>query len=267
MNRITLLLIMGFIACNTSTNSKSAEEKIASDTMTIANSGSPKPTNPDGNWERPGTFDNATLIITNSNTTSFNFSFSAASGGHTGELKGMANLENDNAVFIDTSKFTDCKLQFQLFKDSILVTESGGNCGAGMGVTYSGTYYSSAALPKKDNTISGVSVLENAAANELLKEVTGKHYQLFQESSQLVNNEEESLDGPGLKVQTAGVRGLFTLMENIVMTDESGHIWAAVIDDQRLRYFTNVATDKNKLPLTIEKWRERFKDYKIIYEK
>jgi hypothetical protein len=62
------------------------------------------------------------------------------------------------------------------------------------------------------------------------------------------------------------LRGLYTIMENIIMIDSSKNIWAAVIDDNKIYYFTNRLDYKTKLPRTIENWRNRFKDYKVIYK-
>jgi len=73
------------------------------------------------------------------------------------------------------------------------------------------------------------------------------------------------LDGTGAIVKRMGVRGLFTYVESIVMVNEQGEMWAATIDGDVVRYFTNT-NQKDKLPLTIEKWRERFLYRKVIFE-
>ncbi|WP_157739224.1 hypothetical protein [Herbaspirillum sp. meg3] len=67
------------------------------------------------------------------------------------------------------------------------------------------------------------------------------------------------------KAVWGGVAGLYTDMESIVLYDEEGRLWAAYIDESLVRYFTNVPTYRMRLPETIEHWRSRFPEKKIIY--
>jgi hypothetical protein len=48
--------------------------------------------------------------------------------------------------------------------------------------------------------------------------------------------------------------------------DNNNTIWAAVISNNKILYFTNKQSDKNKLPKTINAWRESFKDLIILYD-
>jgi len=54
-------------------------------------------------------------------------------------------------------------------------------------------------------------------------------------------------------------------MENIIIVDSNNHIWAAVIDDKKVRYFTNVPAYYAVLPKTIDNWRGLFKNYPVFY--
>ena len=55
------------------------------------------------------------------------------------------------------------------------------------------------------------------------------------------------------------------------MRNTQNQIWAATIhydelhDDFQIKYFTNDPNMEEKLPQTIEKWRENFADYKVIF--
>jgi len=49
------------------------------------------------------------------------------------------------------------------------------------------------------------------------------------------------------------------------MVGPRGELWAAVIDGDTVRYFTSVAADRGRLPQTIDSWRQRFADKKVIY--
>ncbi len=67
------------------------------------------------------------------------------------------------------------------------------------------------------------------------------------------------------RVVFGGVAGLYTIMESIVMFTESGDMWAAFIDEEIVRYFTNVSGHRNMRPKTIESWREKFSDKIVEY--
>lgn len=69
-----------------------------------------------------------------------------------------------------------------------------------------------------------------------------------------------------LLLRPSGVRGLFTLLENIIMVNGEGQMWATVIDDDNVYYYTNSDGHKDTLPRTIEKWRERFAEKPVVYK-
>ena len=81
-----------------------------------------------------------------------------------------------------------------------------------------------------------------------------------------VIGKEENLDQFLADVFTGGVRGLYTIMEGIIMRGENGQLWIAFIDDEEVRYFTTENEYRHKLPKTIENWRGRFKEKKVIFD-
>ncbi len=78
-------------------------------------------------------------------------------------------------------------------------------------------------------------------------------------------SEEDDLDHFNAKVSAGGVAGLFTIMEGIIMQRPNGMIYAAVIDGDSVRYFSNDPQYIKKLPKTIETWMDRFKEKKVVY--
>lgn len=76
---------------------------------------------------------------------------------------------------------------------------------------------------------------------------------------------ERAADDDSVRVVRAGVAGLYTIMESIVLVDDAGRMWVAYIDGAVVRYFTNVAQDKCQLPTTIEAWRENFREMEVRY--
>lgn len=75
----------------------------------------------------------------------------------------------------------------------------------------------------------------------------------------------ESHDEGEISVVWGGVAGLYTEMESIVMTNIAGQMWVAYIDNEVVRYFTNVPEDRTRLPRTIEHWRANFEQKPVKY--
>ena len=225
-----------------------------------------------GKWERTAWQSGADLAIDSVTADSIYFNLGAVDGGHTGELEGSAIIKDSVATFHSSDEYDTCRITFTLRGDSIIaVDQQMGQCGAAMGVDYSGNFYSEKYphKPKQDEdsvseTMTSLKIL-NATADSSLKTLTGKDYNLFVNSTQLTSDDDD-LDSLNVKVHASGVRGLFTEMENIVMIDSSNNIWAAVLDDQKVIYYTNTKKFQDKLPKTIENWRSRFADYPIEYK-
>jgi hypothetical protein len=221
-----------------------------------------------GSWERQLRLIEATLEITNIRNDSIEFKLSAASGGHTGEIEGMAIVRDSTAIFLNNDASDTCLIQFKLISDSlIIIDQKTGNCFTGLGVVYSGEYKNIKTLPEDDRAenLVDLKILNDETQDSIFKSLVGDSYSLFVRSTQLTSADED-LDSLHAKVLSSGVRGLFTIMENIVMIDSLNNIWAAVIDDNKIYYFTNNKEFKNKLPKTIDNWRQNFKGYQIIYK-
>lgn len=77
------------------------------------------------------------------------------------------------------------------------------------------------------------------------------------------NNLDENLPAT---VVWGGIAGLYTVMQSIVMLDGRGRLWCAYIDDDKVRYFTNVSEWKKTLPTTVEQWRSNFMEKEVVFE-
>jgi hypothetical protein len=222
-----------------------------------------------GTWERKSWENDAKLEIMGTRRDTIDFSLSAVSGGSMGDLEGIAIVTNGVGRFSDNGVVDSCFLQFTLMGDSVIVIDDiGSSCPAGIGVSYNGNYKNSKLLTGKIEKVEDLvtlGIFSTRQEDDAFRILVGKDYDLFVSTTQLVS-EDEDLDSLHAVVRSAGVRGLYTFMENIIMTDSSGNIWAAVIDDQKVLYFTNNELYKNKLPKTIDNWRKNFKQYKIIYK-
>jgi hypothetical protein len=223
-----------------------------------------------GKWSRHTWQNEAGLDITAWANDSLTFSMHAGSGGHTGEVEGNALFNDSTATYYSANENDTCIIHFRLFGDSLIVVNvEKGNCFAGMAVTYDGNYYAAKYHSKEEDnkpkTFVDLGILDSAQ-DALLKSVTGDDYHRFFASTQLTSTDDDDMDSLHAKVYASGIRGLFTEMENIIMIDSSSHIWAAVLDDSKVFYYTNNHDDAGKLPKTIEHWRERFKQDTVMYK-
>ncbi|MGN6647052.1 MAG: hypothetical protein ACTHJT_11035 [Cytophaga sp.] len=221
-----------------------------------------------GKWERNEWQNESDMEIKSINKDSIIFSISAISGGHMGDLEGTAVVHKNIATYLNTEGGDTCLIVFTLSGDSVItVDQKQGLCFAGMGVSYSGKYIN-AKLPsaqEQKETLLSLEIFNTTEQDSLFKNLVGDDYDLFVNSTQLTS-ESDDLDSLHATVTASGVRGLFTSMENIIMIDKKNMIWAAVIDGDEVLYFTNSSAYKNKLPQTIESWRERFKEYEVVYK-
>jgi hypothetical protein len=211
------------------------------------------------------------LNISSVDNDSITFLLTASNGANMGELEGKAYYTGNNAKFTFNDEYDNCIVEFTLLGDSVIsVNQKQGVCMAGMGVDYSGQYKNSkltSKKSKKEENLVKLGMLPDMYKDSIFKSLVGSSYSLFVNTTQLTS-EKDDLDSLSAKVMASGVRGLFTSMEDIIMIDSLNNIWAAVIDNSgnEVLYFTNHNDYKDKLPKTIENWRENFKEYKVIFK-
>ena len=222
-----------------------------------------------GTWERKQNLSDAELDIKSVKSDSIEFSLSAANGGNSGELEGTAIVNDSMAVYLDKDKTDSCLIHFVLLGDSVIkINQLSGICGAGNGVFYGGVYKNARLLPKaKEETknLVDLGIFKTSKEDSVFRLLVGDSYKLFASTTQQTS-EGDDLDSLHANVYASGINGLFTIAENIIMIDSSHNIWSAVIDKEKLYYFTNASRYKDSLPKTIHNWRQRFKDYKIVYK-
>lgn len=215
-----------------------------------------------GEWERfeSTMYDDALLSITNEQADSFEFSINANSGANIGEIVGSAKIDGNKALFED--KETNSTLQFEYYKGVVTISFEGELAMyAGAGVGFDGDY--GRAPQKKEMNLTQLGVFADETQEAEFKRLTGESYSSFLNSYHIIM-EGEDLDGFDAHVYSGGVRGLFTIMEGIIMYNDAGEYWAAVIEDDKVLYFTNTQL-LGQLPKTIDHWRENFKDKEIVY--
>lgn len=207
-----------------------------------------------------------TLFIREVGAVGFLFDLSVYNGSHTGAITAYARIVAPNLAYARVTNGENGELGEISFRRSTdsetrsIVVEETASCSAyhGMGASFYGTFVH---RPEY--------LFDRGFLNELdlqrLYSLTGQYYDGLRQCMS-VTCLGENLDIFVADVLWGGVRGLFTIMEGIVIRGEYGELWAAFIDDDVVRYFTTQHEWKTRLPKTIEKWRENFDDKEVVYD-
>lgn len=207
------------------------------------------------------------LQISRVSSDAFFFSISIFDGYRGGEISGKAQILTPHSAYfrIKTSENQDCEITFQRRMEGnswYIEVEEGANCSGfhGMNTTFSGTY------KHMTESIIEYGYLDEIDLNEIQR-LTGKYLSAFLDNFQRINYEKDiDIYGDELTVISAGVKGLYTIMESIVILDKYGTIWCACLDPEKnmVRYFTNKENAMEYKPNAMNKWLSRFSDKKII---
>ncbi|MEM6967448.1 MAG: hypothetical protein AAF573_21980 [Bacteroidota bacterium] len=234
------------------------------------------PTGWSGAWYRNSTHSPGVLIVGNVTEKTMDFGLEVTSSGHYGLIEGTANLNGSIATF-EQPVFDEkelCYLVFQKNKTLIRVNQRSENwvCGFGMRANAEGKYDNQLkpealefSYGKKDD------IFATEEQHNSFKQLVGAYYKTFVFNMQFISKiEKNPKDQFDAEVFIGNVAGLATLNEAIIMINEKNEVWAAVIDldqlndEYKIKYFTNSNKMKNKLPQTIEEWREGFTEYEVV---
>lgn len=221
-----------------------------------------------GDWKRCELHSQATLEITRVYKNSIFFNIVAFDGSHDGEVEGVAYLENNNIAVYKNND--NCKLIFKLYGDTLIIVEQDGCFGpdyGGLGVRFFGSYYNSSKIDinKKLNSFDlvKIGVFDNYKLDSLFRSLVKEDYLKFINSSHLIHKK----DSGNYIIIESGIRGMYAYMENIIIIEKSKNlIYAAVIDDGKIYYYTNSVESKNSLPQVIKDWKSRFDSYTLIFK-
>lgn len=217
-----------------------------------------------GNWENESKIKmkKGNLKISRVASDSFFFSIFICDGARTGEVYGKAHILTPNTAYAKIKTFDSqcCEIIFRRRLENgtwLIDIEEGENCQSyhGSNSTFSGIY------KHKTELVIDEGFLDEIDMNEI-ERLTGKYVYTFLENFQQFG-EYENLDGDEFYVTASGVKGLYSIMESIIVKDDNGNIWCAFIDPEidNIRYFSN----NNYKTRTIENWINRF-DKKTVIE-
>lgn len=232
-----------------------------------------------GAWYLNDVWDGGTLLINNVRKDSFDFALNVFRSGHLGEIEGTAFRSGNTAKFsqaiVESDENEKCGINFRFNGGQIEVEQlsSGFACGFGMRAYATGTFASKKIEKRAKFNYGAEEVFANKAQHDGFFALVGsKMYELFAYNMQgFEKPEQEPSDGFKATVVVGAATGMYLSNEAIILYDGRGKYWAATLDFEGekglVRYFSNDDKLKKKLPATIEKWRERFPDYAVRYEK
>lgn len=231
-----------------------------------------------GAWYRNSAYSPGMLILGNVTEKTIDFGLEVFNGGHSGVLEGTANLNGGIATFknsmFDEEEF--CDLVFQKKENQIRIIQNSNNwaCGFGMRAHADGKYDNHLAPEKLELSFGKkYSVFPNQKLRDNFKATVGKaNYESyafnFQSISKVAKDESDKMEA---SVFIGSVAGLATSNEAIIMRNDKGDFWAATIiydamqDRFKVKYHTNVAKHKEKMPATIEKWMDGFPEFELVF--
>ena len=218
-----------------------------------------------GKWERESLADsfNGNLFIYDVDKEGFYFELIVQHGAHTGLLENeYAKFTSHNeALFIGENNYDaePCHLTFFKINETIQVIEN--NCSHYHGVRahLDGDYHL-----KKDI----FSYYEKLIDDEVLSKIyslLGKKYwksfkKCFNDTFKI-----DDIDEFNSSVIGGGMAGFYTTYEAIIMVGKDKEIWGAFLDVTEVYYFTSEKKYKNKIPKTINNWREKFKEKEVVF--
>jgi len=209
----------------------------------------------------PSASTSATVITQRDDATHISFDITAAEGGNSGDLTGIAELKDGKAVFAQD----DCVLVFTPVNGVLDISQAaaGGYCSAGLGVYYTGRFVAAQQPLTLDYDLLSLGLARTPLEDQALRSLLGEDYQTLVEKSGSLISADASEDIPGNEVTEMSMRGLGAT--GVVMRATDARYWVLVVTNDngqsRLRYYTNVSNWKTRLPDALQAWYDRMKDY------
>ena len=213
-----------------------------------------------GTWSRNIRNSEGTLNISNATGETFDFTLETYFGANTSGTEGKAKISGNKATFVDPD--FGCKLVFNLGKDAINIDEST-ECSqlGGIGASLGGKYDKGTAK-KSTKSFSDLGVL-TAKDDANVKKLVGNDYETLVSNMQIINTDEEDKDNMNSTIITGGVAGLYTFKEGIIQFDKKGYYYVGlIVDDSKVRFYSNNPEFKNTMTFTELYWMNRF-DYPV----
>lgn len=220
-----------------------------------------------GDWYLNDAWDGGRLIIGNVSRDSFDFALFVLRTGHLGQVSGTAAYEDGTAVFADhLYSETPCRLTFERGDDFVQITQQSGAMACGFGVrAHTNGRFETEARTVEPEIAYGDSgdLFGGKAQREAFRRLLGDWYTHLAFNMQDMRPQEVAPeDAPDLTAVEGAAAGFIGTHQAIVLHRNHKEYWILTLgfEDGRsvLHYLTNVETDLNQLPHTLEEWRQPF---------
>lgn len=191
----------------------------------------------------------------------FDFTIETSNGAHTGEISGKAIFTSNNEATFrkkDSRDEEECFLRFFKVNDVIQIDESPG-CYYyhGMRAFFNGDY-----TLKKD-VFYKYEFINDLILTKLYKILKGELWEEFLKCFGDIHLDNDE-DNSEARIIKAGVPGLYTIYEAILIINKNNSFIGAFLDVDKVYYFNSENNFKATLPKVIEEWRTNFNNKEII---
>lgn len=218
-----------------------------------------------------GYFNVGELVFGEDGAGNMKFELSVAGGAHSGIIEGYATRSGARAT--STSVFdeddTTCLVRMKFEDNNTVEITADDTCSgyAGMGAWFDGIYVKDAADPKPNMDW----VIKDPKVRTAFEALVGADFERFA----LTANYSTQIETTRANVEAYSlwVRGIALFRNSVVMFSVDGRIWAAVFaeetygENNEIWYYTNVESDKHRLPIEIETWADAsYESYSVVYK-
>lgn len=194
------------------------------------------------------------------------YELSAHNGTHMGGLDCFAIVNSYKAktVFKDTTygeRQENVTFEFSVENNNLNLKSNEYDFMCGMGVGFDSSY----TKEKVDTSLPSaqqVGIVETKAQDELFKKIVGDEYDTFIQYTQSVNFSEVVLDGKKVNAGESLLRGMYGYCFYIVSPE---NIYAAIVTEDNIKYYTNDKNYADKLPQPILDWTKSKRDLNVEY--
>lgn len=219
-----------------------------------------------GEWTRSdGT---ATLSLKPLDGDRYELELQSSAGANTGLLSGRARKAGASELsFKGQGDNAACALTFHRFHRQIQIEQqhTGSDCGAGMGVYFSGRYLPGlpAAVATTHWTLLDLGVVLKAEDDARLRKLLGDDYDALVERMDVTDTRTD--DELKAEVTNGYVRGLAVNMRALLIQAGDGRQWAAIRGEDKqghaeLRYYSSDPAWTGKLPAALDAWSDGYQE-------
>lgn len=215
-----------------------------------------------GEWARNLLNYTGQLEITNVTQSSFYFTLGVNAGANVGMIEGETDRDGEQAVWTDLE--SGCELSFQLSENQIEIEQNDAcQYWGGAGTFFDGEYEKGEVAIETDLVEQGVL---GETEDALIRTVVGKHYDLYLQNISSYSDQQDQ-DGLETRVVSGFIRGIAPSNGGIIMVNQK-YVYAAVTDSENsvILYHTNDPKDHQKLPKTIEDWKDGMLFDEVVFE-